>query len=128
MGRKRFSFLRRNPEDLHRNTSLRLHPGESVRIRSESEIAATLDKEIALEGLPFLPEMRKYCGGEFTVLKRVNKMLVEGESQMKRLRGTVILTGVVCEGEAHSGCQRFCPLLWREAWLTRVQDKSKRFP
>ena len=46
------------------NTSpvLGLRPGEVVRVRSASEIFATLDDRGTLDGLPFMPEMLKYCG------------------------------------------------------------------
>jgi hypothetical protein len=39
-----------------------LSPGEVVRVRTASEIFATLDDRGALDGLPFMPEMLKYCG------------------------------------------------------------------
>lgn len=104
---------------------LNIRQGEIVKVRDEQEILQTLDKNGTLEGLPFILEMRAYCGREFIVLKRVSKILVEGHGTMKQLRNTVILAGAICNGEAHAGCQRFCPLLWKEAWLVRPQDKSK---
>ncbi len=41
---------------------LDLKPGELVRVRSAQEIFATLDERGTLDGLPFMPEMLKYCG------------------------------------------------------------------
>ena len=46
---------------------LSLRPGETVQVKSASEILATLDSEGKLDGLPFMPEMLEYCGQTFTV-------------------------------------------------------------
>ena len=100
-----------------------LSPGEIVEIRSEKEILATLDENGTLEGLPFIAEMRKYCGGRFRVLKHVTKIIVEGVGA-GRIKDTAILVGVTCDGEANEGCRRTCPLLWKEAWLKRVNDNN----
>jgi len=105
--------------------SLGLCPGEKVEIRGESEILATLDENGTFEGLQFMPEMRKYCGRKFKVLNRVNKIMVEGHG-VRRMKNTVNLEGVTCDGKAHSGCQRSCFVLWKEAWLKRVQDHSNK--
>jgi len=99
----------------------RLKPGEVVQVRSEDEILATLDKNNTLEGLSFLPEMRKYCGRRLKVLKEVNKLLVEGETEMRHIRNTVILAGAFCDGEAHGGCKRTCLILWKKTWLKSVR-------
>ena len=105
-------------------SALNLSLGEVVEVRSEKEILATLDEDGTLEGLPFISEMHKYCGSRLRVLKRVNKILVEGEAEMKRIRNAVILAGTICDGQAHGGCQRTCPLLWKEAWLKRASASS----
>ncbi len=107
------------------NFVLKLRLGESVEVLNESEIAATLDQDGTLEGLPFISEMHKYCGRRFTVLKYVNKVWVEGVGP-RGINNTVILEGVTCDGEAHGGCQRTCHLLWKEAWLKRTNDNSLR--
>jgi hypothetical protein len=107
----------------HRSHSLGLCPGEIVEIRREGEILATLDENGTFEGLQFMPEMRKYCGRKFKVLNRVNKIMVEGYS-VRHVKNTVNLEGVTCDGEAHSGCKRSCFVLWKEAWLKRVEDHS----
>ena len=39
-----------------------LRPGEVVRVRPAAEIFNTLDEHGTLDGLPFMPEMLKYCG------------------------------------------------------------------
>lgn len=112
-------------ERLKKNSVLNLCPGEVVEIRSENEIFSTLDENGTLEGLPFIPEMRKYCGERYKVLKRVNKIVVEVEGfGMRRMKNTVILDGVTCDGEAHNGCRRTCLLLWKEEWLERVHKNG----
>jgi hypothetical protein len=88
-------------------------------VLSEEEILSTLDSTGRYHGLGFMPEMRKFCGKKFKVLKRVEKMMIEGKG-MRKLRPTVILEGVFCDGEAHGGCQRTCYCFWREGWLKRV--------
>jgi hypothetical protein len=102
---------------------LNLSPGELVEVRSEKEILATLDENGTLEGLPFIAEMRKYCGRRFRVLKHVTNIIVEGVGA-GRIRNAAILAGVTCDGEANEECRRTCPLLWKEAWLKRVTDNN----
>jgi len=87
-----------------------------------------LDEHGAYEGLAFTSEMRKYCGKRFKVLRRVNKLLVESiPGGLRSIKDAVILEGVVCTGEIHGGCGKACPLLWKEAWLKRVNSKSEAF-
>ena len=123
---KPFWFLR--PEfkwHPKKNFVLNLCLGEIVEVRSKNEILATLDEKGTLEGLPFMPEMRKYCGKRYKVLKRVNKIILEFEGAgMRHMKNTVILKGVTCNGEAHNGCRKTCPLFWKEAWLKRAQNDS----
>ena len=51
---------------------LSLKPGEFVRVRSASEIFATLDERGMLDGMPFMPEMLKYCGRTLPVTQRAD--------------------------------------------------------
>ncbi len=101
---------------------LKLQPGETVQVRSEAEILTTLDEDLSLDALPFTPEMRKYCGGNYRILKKVKKIIVEGRSGLRRMRNAVILDGVTCDGSAHEGCQYTCQLIWREQWLKPPQN------
>ena len=49
---------------------------KKVRVGRASEaILATLDQEGMLDRLPFMPEMLKYCGRQFAVYKRAEKVL-----------------------------------------------------
>jgi len=102
---------------------LNLSPGEVVEVRSEKEILASLDENGTLEGLPFIAEMRKYCGRRFRVLKHVTNIIVEGVGA-GRIRNTAVLAGVTCDGQANEECRRTCPLLWKEAWLKRVNGNN----
>ncbi len=103
-------------------TGNELYPGHRVRVRSFTEITATLDEEGTLESLPFMPEMVPFCGREFRVFRRLEKTCVEGYGA-RLLPDTVLLTGVRCDGAAHDGCQRHCPLLWKRAWLEPMEER-----
>ena len=99
---------------------LNLQPDEIVQVRSEKEIISTLEGS-KYDGLSFMPEMLKYCGKNFKVLKRINRYIIEGKkSKCIRPKNTVILEGVFCDGSWHGGCDRTCYCLWREKWLKRV--------
>ena len=100
---------------------LALRVGERVEVRSIDEILATLDDRAALDRLPFMPEMVKFCGRQFTVFKRADKVndLVE-RSGLRRMKDAVLLAEVRCDGRAHGGCEALCQVLWKEAWLKRV--------
>ena len=103
-------------------SKLNLRPGEIVEVKSREEILETLDFKGRNRGLQFMPEMFKYCGKRFRVLKRVDRMVVAASGKMRLIPNTVILEGVYCDGKAHGGCQRMCSCLWREIWLRRVND------
>jgi len=101
--------------------TLNLQPGEWVEVRSVKEIFATLDKRGKLKGLRFTPEMVKFCGRRFKVYRRLGKIILEATGELRRIRTpTVLLEGVLCDGEAHGGCERSCFCFWREAWLKRA--------
>ena len=93
--------------------------GDVVRIRSLEEIAATLDANGCLDGLPFMPEMAKYCGTTGTVFRYVDKIYdYGGRKDLRRMKDAVLVAGLRCDGSAHDGCQARCYLLWKTAWLT----------
>ena len=100
--------------------TLDLRPGELVEIRSLEEILATLDERGTLDGLPFMPEMSAFCGGRFRVVRRVDKINDWIRySGLRRVRDTVLLERLRCDGGHHGGCQANCHLRWKEAWLRR---------
>src|SRR5262249_5705288 len=82
------------------------------------EILATLDKNGCLEQLPFMPQLFRYCGKRFRVVKRADKTCdtVSGHYVGRRLINTVHLEHR-CDGEAYGGCQAACLIFWKEAWL-----------
>ena len=100
-----------------------LHPGDRIQVRSFEEIAATLDPDGCLDHLPFMPEMVPLCGKHFIVRHRLTKTCVEGHGA-RLLSRTVTLEDACCSGTSHEGCQRCCPLLWKEAWLKPLEPAS----
>lgn len=108
-------------ERFRNGSSSNFCPGEIVEVCSDSEIRRTLDEDDSLEGLQFTPEMRKYCGKRFEILKHVSKTVVEGVG-MRHINDAVVLKGVTCGGEYHGRCQRTCQLLWKKAWLKNLKN------
>lgn len=112
-------------------SKLRLWPGEWVRVRPFSAIAATLDENGFLDALPFMPEMLPYCGRDFRVLRRIDKIhdyFTPGGTGLRRLRDSVTLDDLRCSGAAHGGCQAGCQLIWKEAWLEPIQRPRSDTP
>lgn len=97
-----------------------LQKGGLVEVRSEREIMDTLDENRKNNGLEFMPEMAKYCGGRYRIYKRLEKIILEGTGQFRHIKNTVLLEGVICDGSEHMGCDRSCFHYWREAWLKKV--------
>ena len=95
-----------------------LRAGDWVEVRSWPEIRATLDREGRHEGLPFMPEMIRFCGQRLQVSKRAEKTCFG--NAFHRVGGAVHLAGARCDGSAHDGCQLHCLTFWREEWLRRV--------
>jgi hypothetical protein len=105
-----------------------LKPGEVIEVRSPEEILATLDDNASLEAMPFMPEMVKYAGRRFTVSQRAEKICDtvkdSGPPQSRRMRGTVLLDDLRCDGSGHDGCQAGCRIYWKESWLRRVDPDN----
>jgi hypothetical protein len=93
--------------------------GATVQVRQWLQIAATLDQNGSLDGLPFMPEMRSFCGQSFVVSKRLERTCEEVQGDMRRIRNVVFLDNLRCDGSAHGGCQKGCLIFWKEAWLQR---------
>lgn len=97
-----------------------------MEVRGAQEILATLDAEGALEGLPFMPEMLKFCGRRFRVRSQAHKTCDTIEwSGLRGMERTVHLGLMRCDGGAHGGCQAGCLLFWKEAWLRRVDESQE---
>jgi hypothetical protein len=104
---------------------LDLRVGEWVEIRGQDEILATLDDKSCLNGLPFMPEMLQYCGRRFRVFKRSDKTCDNIAAwSIRRMKDSVHLDGLRCDGAAHGGCEAGCLIFWKEAWLKRVESGS----
>ena len=99
---------------------LNLQAGELVEVKSIFEIRRTLDENDRFKGLYFMGEMRQFCGKRFRVHKKVNRILLESTEEIRKVRNTVLLEGVMCDGHVQCGCDRSCFYYWREAWLRRV--------
>jgi hypothetical protein len=100
---------------------LDLVPGELVRVKSQAEIRATLDARGRNRGLSFDIEMIPYCGGQFRVLRRVDRLIDEQTGRMTQVPGDcIVLEGATCTGMYHRFCPRRIFPYWREIWLERV--------
>jgi hypothetical protein len=102
--------------------NLNLMPREWVRVKTADQIARTLDKQGKNRGLDFTVEMLPFCGREFRVLRRLEKMINEPTRQLIHVEGTVILDNVTCDGchILRGGCPKNNYHYWREIWLERT--------
>jgi hypothetical protein len=96
-------------------SSAMLKAGDLVRVRSKSEIEATLNHWGQLRGCKFMPELAQYCGPTQRVLKSMERFVDERDLRVKKCKGIILLEGVHCEGTTDFGrCDRSCFLFWRE--------------
>lgn len=102
--------------------SLSLEPGEYVEIKPMENIRETLDERAYNRGLFFTPSMSHLCGQRRKVERRIEKIIVDGTGEMRKLRNTVFLEGEQCECScvAFGGCPRGEFSYWREIWLRRL--------
>ncbi|MGA2462588.1 MAG: hypothetical protein ABSF82_14315 [Candidatus Bathyarchaeia archaeon] len=109
-----------SPTSSSGNSTLNLKAGDWVQVKSAKEIFATLDEHGKHKGLIFSREMMKFCGKRFKVFKALDKICIETTGEIRTMKTpTVILEGVVCDGEFHGGCTRSSFHFWREEWLQR---------
>jgi hypothetical protein len=99
--------------------------GEWAEVLSLEEIQATLDADGKLDGLPFMPEMVQYCGRKFRVSHRADRIFLDRYCYVAKLKDTVFLEGLRCDGQAHDGCQMRCELFWKEVWLKPADPPSE---
>lgn len=108
---------------------MQLRAGDWVEVRSKDEIFRTLDRQGRLDTLPFMPEMLRYCGQRFQVVKRAHKTCDPPSGlQARRMPNAVHLTGVRCDGDGHGGCQAGCLIFWKEDWLKKVESDGRPSP
>jgi hypothetical protein len=98
---------------------LGLQPGEWVEVRSRDEILRTLDDEGRTRGLAFSTDMYRLSGHRMKVQKRIERVVIEQTGRLRAVHDTVILEGSICD--RYRGCARGMPILWREAWLKRIE-------
>jgi hypothetical protein len=103
---------------------MNLRVGDRVRVKTQAEILATLDDQGSLDGMPFMPQMIEACGREFTVTKRAHKLCDWGSP--RRLERAVFLDDVRCDGAAYGGCEMDCLIVWKEAWLEKVDGRTAK--
>jgi hypothetical protein len=101
---------------------LNLQPGDLVEVKSAEEILATLDRNRKCRGLLWMTGMRKFCGKRYRVFKRIERILLESNGELRKMKNTVLLEGVLCDGSEFSRCDRSCFHFWREAWLKRIEE------
>ena len=111
------------------SATLDLRVGDLVEVKSQAEVLATLNQNGALDALPFMPEMLRFCGQRFRVIRTAHKTCdTIDKTGGRRMLDTVHLEGLRCDGEAHGGCQAGCLFFWKVAWLKRVDDNRPPGP
>jgi hypothetical protein len=117
-------FERRSGSDrlsTSHTTKANLKPGDRVRIRSQVEIEAILNRWKETKGCGFMDGMWEYCDTIQVVKKPINRFVDERTLEIKKTRGIVILENVFCNGTLIFGeCDRSCYFFWREEWLERI--------
>lgn len=106
------------------NEVLNLKPREWVKVKSEEEILATLDQSGRYKGLSWMAGMEKFCGKKFRVYKRLDRILLESTGELRKLKNTVLLENVLCDGKEFFDCDRSCFHYWREIWLRRINSED----
>lgn len=102
---------------------LNLNVGDWVEVRSLNEIVKTLDDKGKFKGLYFMPEMEEFCGRRFKIFKKAEKIKLESNGELRKLRSpSYFLEGVHCTGVFQGGCDRACFHYWREEWLIKVSE------
>ncbi|MBS1841135.1 MAG: hypothetical protein JSS69_03750 [Acidobacteria bacterium] len=102
--------------------SVKFKVGDWVEVRTQEEILLTLDAKGQLDGMPFMPEMFKFCGQKFPVYKSGHKSC-DPDLFSRRIKDSVHVQAR-CDGSAHGGCQAGCLLTWKTAWLKPAQPNS----
>ena len=104
------------------SSKVRFKPGKKVRISTYEKIKETLDERNRYEGLIFMEDMAKFCGGDYEVLREVKWLYDEGNKKMLKCKDIVVLKGLICDGKGvldGEDCDRSCLYFWKTAWLSR---------
>jgi hypothetical protein len=109
--------------------NLKLKVDELVEVRPLAEILSTLNKQARLDELPFMPQMIQCCGKRYRVRKRAHKLCDTAfGTGARQLENAVYLEAAPCDGKAYGGCEMRCEVLWKEAWLRRVEPDVAAHP
>ena len=70
-----------------------------------------------------MPEMVQYCGQRLKVFKRADKTCDPAHAPwtIRRMKDSVHLERIRCDGVEHGGCEAGCLIFWKEAWLKRAE-------
>lgn len=104
------------------NEGINLQPGDLVEVRSAEEILATLDEKGKNKGMVLMPQMLGFAGKRFKVYKKMERILIENTGEIRKMKNTVLLEGLMCDGY-NGACDRSCFFFWREAWLKKVEPE-----
>lgn len=96
---------------------MKLSAGDQVEVLGKEEILKTLDKRGQLDGLPFMPQMFKYCGERYKVYKRAHKTCDTVNRTGGRRINDCVHLDLRCDGESHGDCQAACLIFWKTTWL-----------
>lgn len=102
--------------------------GDWVEVRSKEEILRTLDQNGRLGGMPFMPEMFKFCGQRFSIYKSAHKTCDPVYEYKSRRLDNAFHLQTRCDGSAHGNCQHSCLIFWRSEWIKGVDVQSDRSP
>ena len=106
-----------------------LQVGEKVRVRSHTEIKRTINDAQKNRGMLFDHEMVKFCGKEYRVSGRVDRIIDEVSGKMLVMKSPcIVLDKVYCTAEYTDGrllCPRAVTTYWRENWLERVEPAQQ---
>ncbi len=102
--------------------------GDLIEVRSKQEILATLDERGRLDGMPFMAEMFAFCGKRFRVSAVAHKTCDTARKTWtgRRLERTVHLAGLRCDGQSHGACEAQCNIFWKDEWLKRAGDGTRK--
>lgn len=101
--------------------TLNLQPGERVRVKPKHSIEPTLNAASRNRGLYFDKDMLRYCGGEYTVKARLQRVISEKTGKLIQLTvPCIILEGVTATGEYLGFNPEDEHIFWREIWLERA--------
>jgi hypothetical protein len=105
--------------------ALGLQAGELVRVKSKRLIELTLNNRSRNRGLWFDREMLRFCGGQYRIRTRVERVIVEKTGELRLLTNPcILLEGVTAGGEYLGFNPENEHIFWREIWLDRVTPIS----